>query len=241
MPLTRLVVLLGFVISASGCHLGPRNITPDRFNYTEAIAQSNHEQLLSNIVRLRYSESPVFLGIGSVLTQYVYSGRISVSGAASQETTAVPGWTVGGSATGAYIERPTITYTPLFGQDFAQQLLAPIDSQAIFALVQSGWSPEELLKLAIERINDVDGRLNSPVPSDAELERLLGRGRGPYLIAGALQRGGGDLTHLGIVVNGENSRRRANRPLRRQVESRFGRVSYRDSCHFFAPHSRTSD
>ena len=102
MPVTRLVVLIGLVCFGSGCTLGPRNITPDRFNYTEAIAQSNHEQLLSNIVRLRYDESPVFLGIGSVLTQYVYSGRISVSGAASQETTAVPGWTVGGSASGAY-------------------------------------------------------------------------------------------------------------------------------------------
>jgi hypothetical protein len=172
MPVARLIVLLGLVCLGSGCTLGPRNITPDRFNYTEAIAQSNHEQLLSNLVRLRYSEPPVFLGIGSVLTQYVYSGRISVSGAASQETTAVPGWTVGGSASGTYIERPTITYAPLAGQDYAHQLLAPIDSQAVFALLQSGWSSDDLLKLTIEGINQINGRLRTPVPTPAELDEV---------------------------------------------------------------------
>jgi hypothetical protein len=147
-------------------------MAPDRFDYTEALARSNHEQLLSNLVRLRYNEPPVFLGVGSVLTQYVYSGRVSVSGAAAQETSAVPGWTVGGTASGLYIERPTITYTPLVGQDFAQQLLAPIDSESVFALVQSGWSPQDLLRLTIESINDVDGRLTSHVPGALELERI---------------------------------------------------------------------
>jgi hypothetical protein len=170
-----LAVRLGLVlvIGATGCTLGPRNIAPDRFNYTEALAQSNNEQLLSNIVRLRYSEPPVFLGVGTVLTQYVYSGRISVDGTvASDDTAAVPGWAAGSSVTGVYIERPTITYTPLVGQDFAQQLLAPVDAEAIFSLVQSGWSPEELMRLTLEGINGLDGRLRRPVPDAAELEEL---------------------------------------------------------------------
>jgi hypothetical protein len=168
----RLVVLLGLAISAGACTLGPRNIQPDRFDYNEAIARSNQEQLLSNIVRLRYSEPPVFLGVGSVLTQYVYSGRIGVNGAAAADSSSIPGWTVGGSATGAYLERPTITYSPLVGQDFAQQLLAPIDAAAVFALIQSGWSPRELLMLTLESINGVEGSLIRPVPTRADLDQV---------------------------------------------------------------------
>lgn len=168
----RFGALLVVLLWLTGCTFGPRNITPDRFNYTAAIAQSNNEQLLANLVRLRYSEPPVFLGIGSVLTQYVYSGAVSVDGVTSQETAALPDWTIGGSARGAYIERPTITYTPLVGQEFAQQLLAPIDVQAIFALVESGWSPEALVKLTVEGINELDGRLKTPVPTRSELDEI---------------------------------------------------------------------
>lgn len=172
-PVLRLVVPLCFVIFNCGCTLGPRNVAPDRFNYTVAIERSNHEQLLSNLVRLRYGEPPIFLGVGSVLTQYVYSGVLTVDGTVAQETNPlVTTWTLGGSASGLYIERPTITFTPLVGQDFTQQLLAPVDSQAVFALAQSNWNPEDLLILAIESINHVDGRLMSAFPERAELERV---------------------------------------------------------------------
>ena len=168
----RMSGLLCLVLIVAGCRMGSSNVAPDRFSYTDAIAQSNNEQLLANLVRLRYNEPPVFLGVGSVLTQYVYGARVAVNGAASQETSAIPGWTIGGAASGSYLERPTITYAPLVGQDFTQQLLAPIDAQAVFALIQSGWSPIELVKLTIERVNDVDGRLHKPVPTERDLEQL---------------------------------------------------------------------
>lgn len=44
----------------------------DRFDYNQAIVQSTNEQMLLNMVRLRYSEPPVFLAVNSVLTQYIY-------------------------------------------------------------------------------------------------------------------------------------------------------------------------
>ena len=164
-------LLTGLAIVSSGCRAGSRNIVPDRFDYSNAIALSNNEQLLSNIVRLRYGEAPVFLGVGSVLTQYSYATGGAVTGAVAAETTAVPGWTVGAGATGLYVERPTISYAPLTGQDFVKQLLEPVDSKAVFSLVQAGWSSEELLKLTLESINGVDGRLSSQ-PTRSEFESL---------------------------------------------------------------------
>ena len=63
MTTLRIVTVLCLASLGSACTLGPRNIAPDRFDYTEAIARSNHEQLLANLVRLRYNEPPVFLGM----------------------------------------------------------------------------------------------------------------------------------------------------------------------------------
>ena len=53
---------------------------PDRFDYNEALARSSKEQLLINLVRLRYDDVPVFLAVDSVLTQYVYAGDVTLTG-----------------------------------------------------------------------------------------------------------------------------------------------------------------
>ena len=59
---------------------GPTRLPPDRFDYNQAIASSANEQMLLNLVRLRYSEIPVFLAVSSVLTQYSYAGTVGVRG-----------------------------------------------------------------------------------------------------------------------------------------------------------------
>ena len=51
---------LGLVACVS---TGPQTIARDRFDYGAAIADSSREQLLLNIVRLRYLEAPVFLEV----------------------------------------------------------------------------------------------------------------------------------------------------------------------------------
>jgi hypothetical protein len=59
------------VLAVAGCRsLGPRTVSGDRFNYNEAGAKSTSEQLLLNIVRLRYGEPTYWLEITSMLSQY---------------------------------------------------------------------------------------------------------------------------------------------------------------------------
>ena len=70
-PILALISLL----ILNGCtSFGSRNVTRDRFNYNEAIAQSHSQQMLLNIVRLRYLEMPNFLEVSSVITSYSYDG-----------------------------------------------------------------------------------------------------------------------------------------------------------------------
>jgi hypothetical protein len=169
----RIFLLCLIALSASACSsLGPGRISPDRFDYNDAIARSSNEQMLLNIVRLRYEDVPVFLAVSSVLTQYVYTGNVGVGGtAALSDPVTTIGSSVGGNAGIRYIERPTITYTPLSGDDFARQLLTPISSGLIFSLVQSGWPAEELLTMSLQRINSVVNTGRYPVAKQADPEQ----------------------------------------------------------------------
>ncbi len=149
-----------------------RRMPDDQFDYNQAISRSANEQMLLNVVRLRYSEPPVFLAANSIVTQYVYSGMAGGE-AAVGESLGEPLWSVGGSANVVYIERPTITYTPLSGTEFAAQLLAPVPSDLVFGLVESGWPPEQLLTMTLLRINDLTsvpfvpaGSPGAPGPTD---------------------------------------------------------------------------
>ncbi|MHC5047985.1 MAG: hypothetical protein ACYTGY_15705 [Planctomycetota bacterium] len=161
----RLLAVLAACLLLTACQSrGPGRLPPDRFNYNAAIAQSANEQMLLNLVRLRYSEIPVFLDVSSVLTQYVYMGVVGVAGS-SGESWGDPLWSVGGSANVRYAERPTITYTPLKGGEFAEQLLEPIPTDMVFSLVESGWPPEELMVMCFFRVNNLVN-----VPFDAELQ-----------------------------------------------------------------------
>jgi hypothetical protein len=150
--ISNLAIIVCLQLSLASCaSIGHKNISVDRFNYNEAIGNSSNEQMLLNLVRIRHFDVPVFLSVSSVLTQYVYSGSVGVNA----ETANSGGFnndSVGASGRLTYIERPTISYTPLAGQEFAQQMLEPIDRRTIFALTQSGWPSEMLLVMGLERL-----------------------------------------------------------------------------------------
>lgn len=72
-------VLVAAVVLAGCNSVGPRTIKGARFNYNEAIADSWDQQLLLNLVRLRYRDTPFFLEVNSVSTQYSMTYTAGVS------------------------------------------------------------------------------------------------------------------------------------------------------------------
>lgn len=63
------------LLAVGGCsNFGARQSPSDQFDYDKAIARSLQEQMLLNVVRLRYFEMPVFLSVSSVLIQYGWQG-----------------------------------------------------------------------------------------------------------------------------------------------------------------------
>ncbi len=152
----RIAGLMAIGLGCGACSsLGHRQLPIDRFDYNTAIASSANEQMLLNVVRLRFGEVPMFLAVNSVLTQYIWNAEGGVNGS-SGESLGFPTWGVGGSVHARYIERPTVTYTPLTGHEFAAQLISPVRADLVFSLVSSGWPPDQLLVMTLQRINHVE-------------------------------------------------------------------------------------
>ncbi len=165
-----LIMLCLFLPACS--RFGPRRVPLDSFDYNEAIARSSNEQMLLNLVRLRYREVPVFLAVGSVITQYFYLGDFGTGVSFGKLTEGASHEIINAKARMLYAERPTITYSPLAGQEFTQQLLTPIPSELLFSLVQSGWPPDQLLMMGLERLNHLENIHFGSVPSAESLEGL---------------------------------------------------------------------
>jgi len=158
--IATVVCLLTAAGFASGCSsIGPQTVPRDRVDYVTGIAESWKEQTLLNIVRMRYGDAPTFVDVSSVISAYALQGQLSASGNFSSNlTSAIPSSvaSVGGTAT--YLDRPTITYTPLMGERFARSLLQPIPPSAIFELIQAGYPADRILQVTARAINGIYNR-----------------------------------------------------------------------------------
>src|SRR5688500_17590332 len=149
MPSGRLFPALLLVLAACQT-VGPRSLQYGRGQYNVAIHRTNGEQILLNLVRLRYRDAPLFLDVTSV------SSSLSLELGSEVGGTIGPVAAGGGVATPAgrvnYIERPTITYAPLQGQRFGQQFLSPMDLRGLLLLYHSGWSIDRIFKVFLQHL-----------------------------------------------------------------------------------------
>jgi hypothetical protein len=150
----RTSLLLIYILTLTGCasYFGPNKLRQTHPAYNEAISNSIDQEMLLNLVRLRYRDSTYFLQIGSV------TASLSLSASANFNTSIDlgPGGNVISPGTGvSYADQPTISYTPLQGEDFLKSVLTPISLEAVLVMIQSGWSVERVFGLCIERMNDL--------------------------------------------------------------------------------------
>ena len=163
----RVGLLLGAVVFLfSGCaYFGPDTVHGNRNPYNIAIQKTSEEQMLLNLVRLKYRDTPFFLEVSSVATQFTYNaglaGAFTHGGDISNIFEIGPG--------GEYEENPTVTYSPLQGEQFVKRLLSPISLETLLLLYNSGWSVERVFKLCAQRINNIRNapRAAGPTPATA--------------------------------------------------------------------------
>jgi hypothetical protein len=154
--------LAALLLAGCAAQIGPRTIPRARFDYGEALARSWNEQLLLNLVRLRYRDTPQFLDVGSVVTHFTLAAGAGAEATVGEEGDFAEA-TAGANA--AYAEEPTITYSPLQGNDFVARLLAPVSPANLVLLSQSGWSIERLLLCCVQKINGLRNATGAAGPT----------------------------------------------------------------------------
>src|SRR5262249_23813835 len=128
--------------------------------------------------KIRYADAPVFLDVASIINQYVLQAQL---GFGLGWFSLPPGDNQTVTGTGAYAERPTITYSPLMGAKFTRSMMTPIPPAALFSLMQANWPVPFLFRLCVKAINGIYNRTAS---------QLIARAADPdfYALLEALQR-----------------------------------------------------
>jgi hypothetical protein len=165
------LICLPFLLVTGCTNLGPQAIQGSRTDYNIALRQTEDEQLLLNLVRLRYRDRVLFLQLSTLTTQFTFAA----SGNISSEFGDTPSlYGINGRV--AIEEKPTVTYTPLQGGDYVEQVLSPIKLETLFLLNGSGWSSERLFRTLIEQLNGVENApgASGPTPDHVpEYEKFL--------------------------------------------------------------------
>ena len=156
----RLLVPL-FAALVGGCvSLGPTLLVGERLDYNLAVQRTNDEQLLLNLVRLRYRDTPHFLEVSSVSTQFNIAADAGLKLPFRPNSDPVD---LNGGI--AYSERPTISYAPLQGEEFIERVLSPTAPEKIQLLYRSGWAIDRVLRLCVQRLNGLKNASSASGPT----------------------------------------------------------------------------
>jgi hypothetical protein len=160
--LQRLFVGLGFgflgLVLAGCSSIGPATVSRDRVDYDAAMADSWKDQLVLNIVRVRYADTPQFTDVSSVIESYNVEAALTAGATANFFPASPPsGANETGNATAGitYGNKPTITYAPLTGAKFQKSLLEPIPPAAIFSFISAGYPADVIIPLTVRALNGV--------------------------------------------------------------------------------------
>lgn len=176
MPWTRRrlqIALAATALAVGGCAVGPQELRQNRLAYNAAVKASSEEQLLLNIVRLRYTDSPSSLAVTTVADQLELTKSLGLTPffAAASAGQAFGGYrsTVLPSAQVSTASRPTMTFTPEDDQEFTRRLFTPLSLDAVTSLGKTTWLTSTVLRLWLENLNWVSNAetASGPTPRDA--------------------------------------------------------------------------
>ena len=154
--------------ASGGCSLGPRTIHNNRLLYNEAVKTTSEQQLLLNIVRMRYTDSPSSLAISSIADQREVSGRLGIvpffTSAGAGDVGSYQG-SIWPSAELAGVTRPTLSFTPLDDQEFTRRLFTPISLEGTAYLSKTTWPISVVFRLYLENLNWVSNAETASGPT----------------------------------------------------------------------------
>jgi hypothetical protein len=182
-----LLAFLAFALGAGGCALGPRALELSHPRYNDALKQVKEEQLLLNLVRLRYNDNLAHLDVSSIAAQYEVDAQVQLQpfftaqganigppfGPFMSWTRFLPFAGITGS------NRPTISLTPMDDADNLRPLFVPATVDGIVFLSETSWPVSTVFRLWVEYLNRVpnavtaSGPPRSVVPEFQQFQRAV--------------------------------------------------------------------
>ncbi len=172
--------ILGLAVTLQLVGCPRRDVPIERFShqYNESLHDSSNEQLLLNMLRLKYGETTYFMRAGNLTTSLRYTESVGIgvgapgynrsteSGGGGEITASgvsgvplAPSIDVSGSASFA----PTVIMSPVLGDDLVHMYLRELDQPTLGYLLRAGWDLQKLLLLIVERV----GMLNNDPRCDS--------------------------------------------------------------------------
>ncbi len=136
--------------------------------YDTRTAESVSKQLLLNIARARHNQPMHFTAISNIAATY----RFSLTGGVGPALTGERGGLLVPIISGSAEENPTISISPMQGEEFTQRLLTPFQEQKLTLLLRQGYDVDALVRLmgAEVRLQTPGGAamVHNNRPSDVE-------------------------------------------------------------------------
>ncbi|MEH6593252.1 MAG: hypothetical protein V7746_23485 [Halioglobus sp.] len=134
----------------AGCSsIGPTVYESSFHDYNDAIRRTSDAQMLTNLVRLRYFDTPVFLQVSSVNASFNVGANAGASAGKVEGGPADYGLNLGGSVS----ESPTISFSLPESGKYYGRLLSPLSTKQVTSLVLGGFDTEMVFLTAVRGVN----------------------------------------------------------------------------------------
>ncbi len=157
--------------ASPGCNFGPKQMEEGHLAYNEALRSSGDDELLLNIVRLRYLDTVEFLATSSISSQLSFTVALGAEGG----DTTLLGRIATGRGEVSYSTRPTFTFIPQRGEEFSSRLVEPVHLDMLTDLVGADWDINLMFRLLVRSMNDRVNDIGLPDPVFNDIAARLGK------------------------------------------------------------------
>ena len=201
----------------AGCASGPAALQESRLQYNEVVKATSEQQLLLNIVRLRYTDTPSSLSVANIAAQFELVKQLQLtpffvsSGAEPNRSFS----TVLPQAGVTYADRPTFSFVPIDDAEFTRKLFTPLTLDGVLYLAKTTWPIGTVFRLYLENLNWVPNAelASGPTPANAPkysefvygviaLENLQSQGRIVFSTEERFEALGGAVPASGVNAAG---------------------------------------
>jgi hypothetical protein len=172
--ISAVTVWAGLSFLLGGCSVANRAIRSDFTEFNTTLQFNQTQQMLLNVVRMHFRESPMFLQAGSLTA--AYESRVGANVGLSREQRVLAESESGVDY--SFSSKPTVSYATVEGKNYVQQLLTEISPQTFCLLLRAGWPVESLASLLIERVTLPGGAVlvnHAEAPSAVKFQEFVDR------------------------------------------------------------------